>query len=188
MLKLLDSLNRGHELASVKLRQVHEADVEAVVVCCMSNNGSGNWTIGSFGCTTQGTSRDYRQTLLCLRAIQEKKHERQPEWPHQLPILNNAECDSEEERQRNQQQKAPLVPRLIPPLMLTSVLSCDREDRIVRKKSSIFSGRSSIRSSGESMGPLMSRSSRDSSQSIKSALRVSSKWRPSASSESLTLP
>jgi hypothetical protein len=86
-IRIVDSENPGHELTtSIELG---EADaLEAMVACCMASDGNRGWAVSSIGCTTPGNARDYRPTLLCLRAIQEKKHERGPEWPHQLPILS----------------------------------------------------------------------------------------------------
>jgi len=86
-IRIVDSENPGHELTtSIELG---EADaLEAIVACRMASDGNRGWGVSSIGCTTQGNARDYRPTLLCLRAIQEKKHERGPEWPHQLPILS----------------------------------------------------------------------------------------------------
>jgi len=89
--RILDSENQGHELTAVELGQT--MDVEAVVTSCMSRDTSsaGCWCVSSVGCSTQGSARDYRPILNCLRAIQEKGYERPPAWPHQLPILNNPE-------------------------------------------------------------------------------------------------
>jgi stress response protein SCP2 len=88
--RILDAQNPGHELASVELKNSPSEVIahEATVMCCMSLDGARCWGISSIGCSTQGSVRDFRPILQCLRAIQEKKHEeRKPEWPHQLPIL-----------------------------------------------------------------------------------------------------
>lgn len=108
-IRILDSENQGHELTSIELGPVDAS--EAVVACCMTGDSDRCWRVSSIGCATQGSARDYRPILLCLRAIQEKKHQRQPEWPHQLPILNNPDTEG---------RQAPGPPRLGGPCARTT--------------------------------------------------------------------
>jgi len=82
-IRIVDSDNPGHELTSLELG--NGTPSEAIVACCMTSDGQRGWGVSSISRGTQGTGRDYRPVLQCLRAIQAKKHDRPPEWPHQLP-------------------------------------------------------------------------------------------------------
>lgn len=86
-IRIRDSEDPNHELMSLEVSQV-DTSSEAIVACCMSRNQSSCWDVSSVGCEVKGNARDYRPILQCLRAIQEFKHQAQPEWPHQLPMLN----------------------------------------------------------------------------------------------------
>jgi len=103
---ILDSDNLGHQLARIQIPQVSPDDTgEAIVTCCMFNEGNGCWGVSGVGSASSGSARDYRPILLCLRAIQEKKYySMPPQWPHQLPISGDISLlDSD-------QQLAELVP------------------------------------------------------------------------------
>lgn len=135
-LRFVDGDNTGHEMATVKWsKPVGEiSDTEAVVMCCMAVGSSptSGWTIDSFGCLTQGTSRDYRSMILCLRAIQEQRHSLPPQWPHQVFLSMQTREDREK-----QDKQALMLPRL-PQSVLRRVK--DNESPTSSQGPSIFSG------------------------------------------------
>jgi len=111
-LRMLDADNLGHEIATVKWQKpIQEAsnDTEAVVLCAVSvgHSVTSGWTIDTFGCLSQGSSKDYRQILLCLRAIQEQRHALPPQWPFQVVLPMH----TKEEREKTDKQ-ALMLPRL----------------------------------------------------------------------------
>jgi len=77
-----DAENPGHEIACSRVSTVGCG--EAIVMSSISRGPTGVWSLGTHGCTCQGNARDYRPLLLCLRAIQERRHSRAPPWPHQV--------------------------------------------------------------------------------------------------------
>jgi len=94
-----DAENPGHEIASAHIGSVGRG--EAAILSSISRSHDG-WTLNAYGCTCLGTARDYRQALLCLRAIQEKKHARSPAWPHQAQEVSH----------RPRSEKLSNIPRL----------------------------------------------------------------------------
>jgi len=79
---LRDAENPGHEIAAAHIGSVGRG--EAAVLSVISRDSTDHWNLSAFGCTCLGTARDYRPALLCLRAIQEQRHARMPQWPHQV--------------------------------------------------------------------------------------------------------
>jgi len=78
-----DAEDPGHEIA-VCPTPVKELG-EAVVLCKLARDSAGCWSLSAIGSMAPGTCRDYRPTLQCLRAIQEKTYTKKlPQWPHRV--------------------------------------------------------------------------------------------------------
>lgn len=101
-----DMDNPGHEIATART-QVGENQSRAVVMACVSRDRDSRcWRLQTIGSTSQGNARDYRPVLALLRAIQERRHVKLPQWPYWKQEIPSKEG----------QQKAILLPRLKNPM------------------------------------------------------------------------
>lgn len=104
-MSLRDAENKGHLIASYTAKASKSA--KSLVMCSLSKaKESTEWTMETFGTTCNGNAYDYRPVLLCLRAIQEVKYDKLPQWPC-LKRVNPSEAAA--------QRKALLLPRLPDP-------------------------------------------------------------------------
>eukprot|EP00928_Gymnodinium_smaydae_P042646 TRINITY_DN28687_c0_g4_i2.p1 TRINITY_DN28687_c0_g4~~TRINITY_DN28687_c0_g4_i2.p1 ORF type:complete len:1960 (-),score=560.78 TRINITY_DN28687_c0_g4_i2:54-5786(-) len=79
-IRLVDADNPAHEIAQFSVTP--QAHSKAVVMCGVSADvSSGVWRLDTFGARANGSAKDYRPIIACLRAMQEKRHARKAQWP-----------------------------------------------------------------------------------------------------------
>jgi len=141
-LVILNGDDTGHEIVSmiIEARECSEAIVAARL--CRGEDGSeaGHWRLDHFDYHVQGDARNYRPTLLCLRAIQETKHAETPPWPH-LAVAATPGADRALPTPRRAHNGALGLPRLGSAQVdsvsaLSSVSKEDREQTARSKKQS----------------------------------------------------
>jgi hypothetical protein len=152
---ILNGDDAGHEIVSTSIQANECSEALVAARLCRWDEGpdAGRWRLDRFDSHVQGDARNYRPTLLCLRAIQETKHKELPPWPHLAVGATSAEWANRDSSPGPRKHSVLALPRLgsaVDSLSGLSSLSKEEEvdsSRSARRGSTRRRSRQSRRSS-----------------------------------------